>query len=81
MSGYKQKATEEEKKIIQTYCRYINWFFVGFVVFLLLGLVAVWYMDAILLAMLFLIVGFICILSGVAYTTKYCVLRVKIKKR
>jgi hypothetical protein len=81
MSDYKSKATTEEKKKIKSYCSYINWFFVGFIVFLCFGLFAVWILESLFLGTAFLVIGILLFLGGTTFTTRYCTLRSEIKKR
>ena len=81
MNRYKQKATEEEMEIIKIFCRYINLLYIGFIIFLVAGLIGVWYLGSIALGAIFLVIGVVCLLGGSFYTAKYCVVRFDIVKR
>lgn len=75
------RARQEVKKIrMDRYCKSSILFFVGFMVFIVIGLYGVWFLGSIIVGMVAFIICFFLVISGAMSTAKYCTIRKELKK-
>lgn len=80
MSNGNQARLEAKKIKMDKYCRSSVLFFIGFLIFIIIGLYGVWYLESIILGVIVFIICFILVMGGAMSTAKYCTIRTELKK-
>ena len=60
---------------IRKTCRYVDWstLSIAFMIILMGGLYAVWYLESVNLGFIAIVIAMICVIGGVGYMLKYCI--------